>query len=284
MDEQNLGRWREQALEHAIPEAEIDKWLGLARPHLTLYRAQNDPAAAAVPGTDAPVVGYRGGRPSLPPEVEWPGESDFVAAIDCAALPRDLPGFLLPANGHLLFFHFGHGEQPSFVGCDGRVSYVPAGTAAVERPRTHSADMFDEAVRQGVEPERFPLQCWQHWDPPNLECHGEFGFGPPDRFIELMPKGFLDLVMVLEDPRPAYVRDNETLVLGGYCRTESDACARAEYADPEHRKWRLLASTVRSVYDGREGVPHLVHWIIREDDLAAQNFEDVQTHTVCLWA
>ena len=239
-----------------------------------------------VTAADAPVVGYRGGLPSLPPDVEWSGESDFVAAVDCAALPRDLPGFPLPEDGHLLFFHFNHGEQPSFLGHDGWVSYVPAGTATAERARARSADMFDEAVRSGVEPEPFPLQCWRVWDVPNLECHGEFGFGSgsPGHFVELMPEGFLDLLMALEDPRPAYVRDNETLALGGYCKTESDACASAQHTDPEHRRWRPLASMVRDVYDGREGVPHLVHWIIREDDLLARNFEDVQTHTVCLWA
>jgi hypothetical protein len=284
MDDRNLHRWREQAREHAIAEPEIDRWLGLARPHLTLYRAQTDPAATDASPADPPVVGYRGGRPSLPPDVEWAGESGFVAAVDCAALPRDLPGFPLPEDGHLLFFHFDHGDQPSFLGGDGWVSYMPAETVTAERDPAHSTDMYDEAVRKGVEPEPFPLQCWQHWDPPNLECHGEFGFGSPGPFIESMPEGFMELVRVLEDPRPAHVRDNETLVLGGYCRTESDACAGAEYTDSEHRKWRLLASMVRDVYDGREGVPHLIHWIIREDDLAARNFEDVQTHTVCLWA
>jgi hypothetical protein len=168
------------------------------------------------------------------------------------------------------------------VGCDGWVSYVPAGKATAERAPARSTDMLGEALRSGVEPERFALQCWRHWDVPNLECHGEFG--SRDRFLELMPKGFMELMRALEDPRPGYVRDNETMVLGGYCRTESDACAAAEYTDPEHRKWRLLASMVRGIYDGREGVPHLVHWIIREDDLAAHNFEDVQTHTVNLWA
>ena len=282
MDEPNLHRWREQAREHAMPEAEIDRWLALARPHLTLYRAQADPTAADAPTVAAPVVGYRGGVPSLPPDAEWFGESDFVAAVDCAALPSDLPDFPLPEDGHLLFFHFGHGEQPSFLGCDGWVSYVPAGTATAERAPSQSTDMFDQALRHGVEPEPFPLRYWRHWDLPNLECHGEYG--SRDHFVETMPAGFIDLLMALEDPRPAYVRDNETIVLGGYCRTESDACARAEHTDPEHRKWRLLASMVRDIYDGSEGVPHLVHWIIRADDLAARNFEDVQTHTVCLWA
>jgi hypothetical protein len=72
-----------------MPEAEIDRWLALAHPHLTLYRAQTDPTAADAPAVAPPIVGYRGGLPSLPPGVEWFGESDFVAAVDCAALPSD---------------------------------------------------------------------------------------------------------------------------------------------------------------------------------------------------
>jgi hypothetical protein len=275
MDDHNLHRWREQAREHGIPEPDIDQWLDLARPHLTLHKAQDDPAAA-----DAPIVGYRGGHPSLPPDAEWSEGYDFVASIDCAALPSDLPGFPLPKDGHLLFFHTDDGLQSVNLGYDGRVLYVPAGTATVER--TGPTNGLDEAPHRAAEPERFPLQCWPHWDPPNLECHGDFG--SPDRFIELMPKGFPELLLHLEDPRPAYARDNEAMALGGYCRMESDACGGATYTDPEHKRWRLLASAYRDIRDGRDDVPFLVHWIIREDHLAEQVFNHVKTYSWCLWA
>ena len=79
MDTHYLQVWREQAREHGIPEPDIDQWLGLARPLLWLHKVQDDPAAA-----NAPVVGYRGGHPSLPLDVEWPAGPDFVASVDCA--------------------------------------------------------------------------------------------------------------------------------------------------------------------------------------------------------
>jgi hypothetical protein len=80
MDTHYLQVWREQARERGIPEPDIDQWLGLARPLLWLHKVQDDPAAA-----NAPVVGYRGGHPSLPLDVEWPGGPDFAASVDCAA-------------------------------------------------------------------------------------------------------------------------------------------------------------------------------------------------------
>jgi hypothetical protein len=275
MGDRDLQRWREQARERGMPEPDIDQWLGLARPHLTLYKALDDPAAS-----DAPIVGYRGGHPSLPPDVEWSGEPYFLASIDCAALPPDLPGLPLPRDGHLLFFHYDSALDTDTYGHDGQVLYISAGTAAAERAFTTSR--LDEALRLGVEPERFPLQCWPYWDPPNLECHGEFG--SPDHFIERMPAGFLEVLMHLEDPRPAYARDSEAMVLGGYCHMEWDPCGVAAHTDPEHKKWLQLASMYRDIHDGREGVPFSVHWVIREDELAEQKFDKVKVYSRNLWA
>jgi hypothetical protein len=273
----DLQPWRELARERAIPEPVIDQWLGLARPHLTLHQAQHDPADGPAPA-DAPIVGYRGGHPSLPADDEWDGEADFIAALDCAALPHDLPGLPLPADGQLLFFHT---SQPSdFPGFDGYVQYIPAGTATAERVIT--TDHRAEALRRGLEPERFALQCWQFWDPPNLECHGEFI--SKDNFIELMPKGFLELMHDLRDPRPAYVRDNEAMVLGGYCHAESDTCGGAADCDPEKKEWRLLATFYREIHQGRDDLPYQVQWVIREADLAAGNFDQVKAYSTMLWA
>lgn len=274
MGDHDLQRWRDQAREHGMPESDIDQWLGLARPHLTLHKAQDDPAAA-----DAPIVGCRGGHPFLPPDVEWSGEPDFLASVDCAALPSGLPGLPLPKDGHLLFFHYDVTGDNDSYGDDGRVLHIPAGTATAERVITTSR--VDEALRRGEEPARFPLQCWPYWDPPNLECHGEFG--SPDHFIELMPAGFIELLTHLEDPRPAYARDNIAIVLGGYCKMEWDPCGVAAYTDPEHKKWRQLASMDRYIYDGQDSVPFSVHWVIREDDLAEQNFDQVKTYSRNLW-
>jgi Domain of unknown function (DUF1963) len=262
MDNHHLQVWREQAREHGIPEPDIDQWLGLARPLLGLYKIQHDSAAA-----DAPIVGYRGGHPSLPSDVEWSGEPDFIASIDCAALPSDLRGFPLPKDGHLLFFHYTEymGPECDCPDDDGRVLYIPAGTATAERGIT--TDTHPE-----VEPERFPLQCSPCWDPPHDCC------GPvPDSFDQLMQD--------LEDPRPTHARDNEEMLLGGYCNTwTSDPCELAEYSDPEHKKWRRLASMHRHLIMNGEALPFLVHWMIREDDLAEQRFDRVKTYTEDLFS
>ena len=130
--------------------------------------------------------------------------------------------------------------------------------------------------------QRFLLQCWPYWDPPNLECHGEFG--SPDHFIELMPPGFDEVLRHLEDPRPDYARDNEAMALGGYCHFEWDPCGAAAHTDPELKKWRLLASMDRHIYDGQDGVQFSVHWVIRENDLAEKNFDQVKTYSWKRWA
>jgi hypothetical protein len=268
MGNHEFQRWREQAREHGMPEPDIDRWLGLARPELTLYKAQGGTTAA-----DTPIVGYRGGHPSLPPYVEWPGDADFLASIDCAALPSDLPGFPLPKDGHLLFFLDANDAYYDGGGGDSQVLYIPAGTATAERAITSSK--LNEAIRHGEDSERFPLRCWPDWDLPRRECYDEFS---PGDF--LMPDsgmpGFYFLSENREDLRPTYARDNEAMVLGGYCRFfEGNPCGGAAHFDPGHKKWRLLASMSRHVYD----VPFTVHWVIREDDLAEQNFGQVQTHS-----
>ena len=184
MDDHYLQVWREQARELGLPEPAIGQWLRLARPQLALHAVTDDPAAGA------PIVGYRGGHPSLPPDIEWSGTPDFIASVDCAALPPDLPGFHLPHDGQLLFFSFNEygGPECESPDRDGRVLHIPAGTATSER-------VIDPSTHPGAEPGRFPLQCSPYWDPPHGCC------GPiPDHFDQLME--------VLEDPRPASARSS----------------------------------------------------------------------------
>jgi hypothetical protein len=263
MDDRYLQVWREQARELGLPGPAIDQWIGLARPQLALHVVTDDPGAA-----DAPIVGYRGGHPSLPAEIEWPGTPNFIASIDCAALPHDLPGLPLPKDGHLLFFANNEyfGPECECPDNDGRVLHVPAGTATSERVITTS-------IQPEVEPGQFPLQCSPYWDPP----HGCCG---------LIPDDFDELMRVLKDPRPAYVRDlNVEMLLGGYCFTNrSDPCEDAAYSDPEHEKWRQLAHMDRDLIMQGEPLPFYVRWIIREDDLAGQRFDRVKTYTEDLFA
>jgi hypothetical protein len=75
------------------------------------------------------------------------------------------------------------------------------------------------------------------------------------------------------------------MLLGGYCTTWSvDRCELAEYTDPEHKKWRRLAFMPRDLIMNEEALPFLVHWIIREDDLAVKRFDRVKTYAEDLFA
>jgi hypothetical protein len=60
------------------------------------------------PGDAISTNSWLGGRPRLPGGMDWPqidGEpADFLAQIDCAALPRDIWGGLGPRDGALAFF------------------------------------------------------------------------------------------------------------------------------------------------------------------------------------
>jgi hypothetical protein len=71
----------------------------------------------------------------------------------------------------------------------------------------------------------------------------------------------------------------------GYCTTWTvDRCELAEYTDPEHKKWRRLAFMPRDLIMNEEALPFLVHWIIREDDLAGKRFDRVKTYAEDLFA
>ncbi|WP_240929286.1 DUF1963 domain-containing protein [Streptomyces coryli] len=93
------------------------------------------------------VVGRLGGLPRLPEGVVWPaweghGPLSFVAAVECAALPRGELDVVLPEGGTLAFFCFDGSvddgdalvmpdDRESWAGA--RVLYVPAEADAVER-------------------------------------------------------------------------------------------------------------------------------------------------------
>src|SRR5689334_5234515 len=91
--------FRAAALGQGATPAEIDAWLAGTRFCVELNTEGDGPAAAQI-----------GGSPAMPADVPWPQDPDgndltFLAAVDCAALPRDAGTDVhLPADGHLLFF------------------------------------------------------------------------------------------------------------------------------------------------------------------------------------
>lgn len=112
---ERLAPFREAALTRGIPSADVERWIGAAKPCATL----------AGHG-DGPVVGTLGGPLLLPagaPDPWYP----LVASIDLAALPEDATDLPLPPGGRLLLFAFPDTET------DGEAVYVPADAAVEER-------------------------------------------------------------------------------------------------------------------------------------------------------
>jgi hypothetical protein len=125
---QILERIRAEALERDIPPADVERWMGIARP-----------CALMEEGGDGPVVGRFGGPVLLPADADDP-RFPLLATVDCAALPPDVTDLPLPADGRLLFFGYPDlDDYPSM----GDVVYVPAGAALGERaqyPPLYPAD------------------------------------------------------------------------------------------------------------------------------------------------
>jgi hypothetical protein len=130
------AQFRRAAMEQGIPEDAIGRFADHLRFAIwTSTRGSGD------------IVGRLGGLPRLPVGTGWPSTPEdedeeakplpFIAAVDCAALPR-VDGLALPADGSLLFFLEHEYASECCSGGDehryARVVYIPAGTdtAAVE--------------------------------------------------------------------------------------------------------------------------------------------------------
>ncbi|GAA2712302.1 hypothetical protein [Actinoplanes palleronii] len=115
-ESQIIDQFRAEALRRDIPAADVERWLGLARPCAVLTRDGDGPVAGAIRG---PVL--------LPAGAEDP-MFPLIAGIDLAALPAGATDLPLPADGSLLLF--GWPEEDGW----GRMVYVPAGADVRERP------------------------------------------------------------------------------------------------------------------------------------------------------
>ena len=128
--------WRlTPAQQLGIVSLNAETWIALLRPsfHLRALEADETP------------LGYLGGDPLLPADLEWPvweghGPLGFIAAVDCARVPTPDLDIPFPESGTLLFFYFdGLGESsvaytdPDSVVNGTRVIHVPAGTSPFPR-------------------------------------------------------------------------------------------------------------------------------------------------------
>ena len=131
-----MTSWRDRLSALArewLPAEPAAAWAGLFRPGIRLVSAEAGPR-----------VGRIGGAPMMPAELAWPewpgcGPLDFLASVDCAALPRGFLSTPLPEAGTLLFFYFDGDRRvsdhiPALGDIEAsRVVHVPAGVPVVER-------------------------------------------------------------------------------------------------------------------------------------------------------
>jgi uncharacterized protein YwqG len=244
-----------QAARQYLTAEDAAAWIGLLRPafHLREYVAGE------------PVVGYLGGSPLLPEELEWPtwdghGPLSFIGAIDCGALPAKDLDIPLPEDGALLFFYFDGQIDDSAEELDdwtpatdtekatlgARVLYVPAFDhpafrAAFGDPydpaSPHSAlagDDFDAAVdevREGRSPN-----------------HQIAGYTSP-------VQGSVEN----EAARAAYpVKDEQALAARAALAEQLVLLAQIDSDDSNEMSW---------------GDAGALFWLIRREDLAAGRFD-----------
>ncbi len=200
--------------------------------------------AALSSGANGPVVAQLGG-----PKPRFP----FVAAIDCAAVPRDATGLPFPSDGHLLLF-----ALPE-IGCGfgevGEAWHVSAGTPVAEwaDPENEPLDQHDLRLTAALSPPN-----WTDWDTDHPYA-GELGRVWADTCGDVTGGG--------------------PIQVGGHPLEENIEPVNAAADDapqqldaPFPDDWVLLA-------DWHADVPSLdlgiAHWVISRSDLAALRFDRV---------
>lgn len=230
--------YRAAARAGGVPDEAVELALGLARPQVEL---------SSSPGPDAVLAGRYGGWPSLPAEVEWEGYPDFVASVDCAALPRVFD-FPFPAEGSLLFFADRRdAEGPESERGAGFVVYVGADAVVEERVPEDGEAVYGEPV---------PLFARSLWSLP-MACddvvaadervRGVYGRYRLDRWDERRGVAQVELL------------------LGGYAYSPQDP------PSTEGGEWVLLAQGQYGFRDEPDfvGCPF---WSVRRGDLEVGDF------------
>ncbi|MFG2259185.1 DUF1963 domain-containing protein [Streptomyces mirabilis] len=268
-----LRPFRDEAIARDLPVDDVERWLGTARPCVTLTR-----------DGDGPVMGRFGGPLLLPADVPDPAHP-FVASIDLAALPADATDLPLPPDGHLLLFAFP--ETSDDDDTMGSVVYVPAGTAVTERDRNawNTFDFEDDEAMFEAFPQG-PLRAMASVSLPYhhaVEFLGEPGSGP----LPGHPRSE-ELVEVWDSTQDA-IAPAGPLQIGGYAWEEAiytDPVAMAAFravkaaeagrwdgpVSGDVSDWVLLADWQAGMdVEGWESAT--VHWVIQREDLAAWRFD-----------
>jgi hypothetical protein len=248
----SISRFRAETEARGLPSDEVEEWIRIARP--AVYASEDG---------DGPIAVRLGGSPMLPDDFPEP-DAQFVAAVDCAALPPSGTDLPLPPDGQLLFF--AEPDVASTGVLPDQVVYVPAGTPTTERPiETSWHAAYEPRQLRGI---RHQLS-WPHDEGGDYDQDGKWQERrnePAAVWSEVVGRG------------PGW-----TLQIGGHpiianwdpvevAREElpvGDASGQADADD-----WVLLA-TWQCGEDVDELDHGLIHWVIRRQDLADLRFDRV---------
>ncbi|MFF1278035.1 hypothetical protein ACFVZC_32335 [Streptomyces marokkonensis] len=275
-----LGRFREKAEELGVPRADIDAWLGIARPSAVLNTRGS-----------GPVVGRLGGPVLLPPDMRLPGEEaddewvhneepddewvpvpdPLIATIDLGALPDGATNLPLPGAGTLMLF-----ATPGLGETSGSAVYIPAGTPVEERHLEFDPDGYIDA-------DEFTREV-------SGDLHVEYVASLPDYGVDEVydPHRLVDIPghpsvhrllrtawdRVLED-HPHRFRRLPDLELGGYPHeNEGDGDPVAYVSQRTGIDGWVLLATWKPRVDGFES--STIYWAVPHDDLAVGRLDRVR--------
>ncbi|GAB3741858.1 DUF1963 domain-containing protein [Amycolatopsis oliviviridis] len=283
-----METWRTRlgALAHErLPADLATRWTDLFRPGIRLDSGGGGASVARL-----------GGNPSLPSGTEWPEcegwPLDFVAAIDCAALPREFLTIALPERGTLLFFvldplrHSGEDWQDlSNVAFTGQVLFVPADVAVAERKPPADRvpypgrTLFAEVVATAPEGEHTLMDTTET----------SAGVSLSEAAEEAHDSGsgvFGELVWDAYGHLPQHQVGGFALPIQGAVENDVAADVLGAWNHPrvpeEAGHWLLLAQ-IDSDQDAEMtwGDVGMLYWMIRDDDLAAGRFEAARCVMQC---
>lgn len=260
-------------------------WISLLRPAFHLR---------AVEDGETP-VGFLGGLPLLPADVEWPvweghGPLSFIGCVDCDQVPGEELDIPLPDHGLLLFFYF------NGAGADG-VDYLDTATIAGGTRVLYVADdaqnVSERAVPEGREP--FPRVLLggdliaTAPDNENAAMIAAFGDGDTDADDDYTEfpytddgDGFYDVLTAFRrDHSPHHRVGGHALPKAGSVEKEAGHALAPGDDDAAKAARRALlpelVSLIQIDSDARAGMEWgdtgRLYWLMRRDDLAEKAFE-----------
>lgn len=260
---------------------DAQKWISLLRPGFHLREL--------APGEE--VVGYLGGDPLLPADVEWPvwegrGPLNFVAAIDCGQVPGDELDIPLPTSGSLLFFYYdGLGDDtvayldPDTVVGGTRVIYLPEDAELEVRSAPEELTPFPRILLGGDMIATAP-------DNENAALVAAYGgdINDPEAYVDYptTDDGFYDMVSAFRaDHSPHHRVGGYSLPVQGAVEKEGAYAfdpgkgEEAKVARKEVAAQLVLLAQIDS--DSRNGMvwgdSGRLYWLIHPEDLAAGRFD-----------